>query len=257
MNFRDKTQLIITTDLIVTKSVNVIGSVELEALNFVLANGAQLLGLGKGQASATGRGAGQSGASGGSYGGRGGRSNLVPGAPGAPYGDNLKRPRLLGSGGHRDQANGGAGGAAIKIKALNSAIVDGIIDMSGGDGTAYQNLASPSQRGGGGGSGGSVYIESLSFGGAGNIKTNGGNGKAGGCQRTHDSNRRRRYAAATYICLSSNNGYTNGQHSGGGGGGRIAIWSSKTSFVGSLESKGGRFIGTPANTANVGSPGTV
>ena len=250
MNFRDKTQLIITTDLIVTKSVNVIGSVELEALNFVLANNAQLLGLGKGQASATGRGAGQSGASGGSYGGRGGRSNFVPGAPGAPYGDNLKRPRLLGSGGHRDQANGGAGGAAIKIKALNSAIVDGIIDMSGGDGTAYQNVASTSQRGGGGGSGGSVYIESLSFSGAGNIKTNGGNGKAGGCMKTATSNRRR---YETYYC----GGYTNGQHSGGGGGGRIAIWSSKTFFVGSLESKGGRFIGIPANTANVGSPGTV
>ncbi len=75
---------------------------------------------------------------------------------------------------------------------------------------------------GSGGSGGSVFIESSgSFSGDGEIKVNGG--------------------------LASSTG------SGGGGGGRIAVWSSTTSFVGKLESKGGK----AGNIAYTGSPGTI
>lgn len=58
-----------------------------------------------------------------------------------------------GSSGH-PLYRGGKGGGAIAIQAQNNVEIDGVIDMSGGDGA----LSNDKTIGGGGGSGGSVHI---------------------------------------------------------------------------------------------------
>ena len=111
---------------------------------------------------------------------------------GGPYG-NYKWPTTQGSGGSTGFLAGGSGGAAVKLVALNSFVLDGTVDVSGGNGkssTGYVHKAS------GGGAGGSVYILTQSFSGSGSVHASGGSGAVG---------------------------YNGGYKSYSGGGGRIAV----------------------------------
>lgn len=128
-----------------------------------------------------GKGLGAYYASGAGHGGSGGWYSSVVGGP--AY-DATNTPLLPGSGGGGGSSGvfGGGGGGTVRIEASGRLQVDGAISANGEN--ALGNSA-------GGGAGGSLYIQSSVFGGAGRLSAIGGNGGANG---------------------------------GGGGGGRIAIW---------------------------------
>jgi len=86
---------------------------------------------------------------------------------GAPYGS-LYEPVSLGSGGDYSYFGApGAAGGAIKIVSTGNSIVDGSITANGitGTGNRYD-----------GGAGGSIWIDTAGFGGAGGLMASGGNG---------------------------------------------------------------------------------
>ena len=97
-----------------------------------------------------------------------------------PY-DNVKKPLKKGSGGGNGGGTGGAGGGLLHWKVGNNIEIDGLLSLMGGDGSGGHAA---------GGSGGSVYIETFTMTGHGEINVRGGDGVS---------------------------------HGGGGAGGRIAI----------------------------------
>ena len=112
---------------------------------------------------------------------------VTAGKPGGPYG-NYMRPTAGGSGGSSGTVPAGSGGAAVKLEASVGFVLDGSIDVSGGDGTPRTGHA---EYGSGGGAGGSVYIVAGSFRGQGSIAANGGNGANGWiCECTAQCNQR-------------------------------------------------------------------
>jgi hypothetical protein len=142
-----------------------------------------------------------SGAGGAGYGGEGGSG--VSSGSGPTYGS-LTAPTDIGSGGgHRSCCTGygGYGGGAVKVTVGGELIINGSINVNGGnfrDG-AYDP---------GGGSGGSIYLTATTISGTtGSITSNGGNGDTGA--------------------------------GGGGGGGRIALYYTSSSYAGSLTAYGG------------------
>jgi hypothetical protein len=120
---------------------------------------------------------------GGSHGGLGGdySSNGARG-PSPIYGD-VRRPAELGGGGGAWSGVGGDGGGIVRIFASESVVVDGAVRANGG-------VSSGSASGEG--AGGSVWIETGTFGGDGTVSADGGT-------------------------------QNNGNHTGGGGG-RVAIY---------------------------------
>ncbi len=103
---------------------------------------------------------------GGAYGGNGGTA--APGTAGGSHYGAMGNPTQLGSGGGGGNgATGGNGGSAIKINALGTVTVNGIISADGAGGGAS------CCGGGGGGSGGSVWIIANTFDGSGTVRANG------------------------------------------------------------------------------------
>jgi len=147
-------------------------------------------------------------------GGAGHASNGGSGSrPGGTYYGNQFTPVTLGSGGGygigpgTHQCNGGAGGGAIKISTDGELVINGTLTANGSNATCEH---------GGGGSGGSIYLISRLFSGAGSISAHGGS------VPTNDAPR-----------------------GGGGSGGLVAIYFSESN----------NWTGTPINIANSASGG--
>ncbi len=102
---------------------------------------------------------------GGGYGGRGGNGNGTGAVGGGTYGS-TNNPVDPGSGGAFGQANGGAGGGAIRIEASGHVRLEGTIRADGG------SVGNQS----GGGAGGGVWITCNTIGGTGTISVVGGYG---------------------------------------------------------------------------------
>lgn len=183
---------------------------------FNLATGAVWSVDGAGHPSSEGPGAGANsttdggGAGHGGIGGRGNTGGANNGLGGSAYGA-FDQPATFGSGGGASSSSGvgtggaGAGGGIIRLVA-NSAVLNGTISASGGNGTTpwYDS---------GGGSGGSIWITANTLSGNGIVRANGGDG------------------ARTYSTAGA----------GGGSGGRVAIVANGTStFAGTIEAAGGR-----------------
>lgn len=155
-------------------------------------------GLGKG---GIGSGMFYPGRGGGGYGGYGGRGAPGPGGgdgiPGLTYGD-IYNPLDLGSGG----AQGGRGGGAIKINAVNGVIHNNGKITSNGEGYAYSFY--------GGGSGGSLWIIADLLDGSGEISADGGSIESG----------------AWY------------NWGGGGGGGRVSVQFNQNNYAGQIHAFG-------------------
>lgn len=155
-------------------TLNNLGVYILATGNVTVYNGSTVTGNGQGylggtsgsiNGAGTGGGSGTStfgaSAGGGGYGGAGGNGSV---AGGSTYGS-ATAPDHLGSGGGYATANGGAGGAAIKIETAATFTINGSIQANGTNSIS-----------GGGGSGGTVWIKADSFAGSGSVTANGGNG---------------------------------------------------------------------------------
>ncbi|MBX3412575.1 MAG: hypothetical protein KF708_07800 [Pirellulales bacterium] len=161
---------------------------------------------GRGYAAQTGPGAGTAGgvgSAGASHGGRGGNGYSGSGGGGiaGPTYGSLSEPIALGSGGGSQR-----GGGAIRLNVGGELIVDGSIAANGVSGS-------------GAGAGGSIFITTDSWSGAGSITANGGSFVSGA--------------------------YGNG----GGGGGRIAVYYEQKDFLGTVLARGGSGV--------VGGAGTI
>jgi hypothetical protein len=190
--------------------------------NLTIDSGSFINSNGKGYPSSVGPGTPAAEKQGASHGGWNGENNK------SPYG-NVYEPIDLGSGGSsRYSALGGYGGGAIKLSVDNTLTVNGTITSVGNDSIC----AGGTQGCGGAGSGGSIYLQSLTFNGNGSILANGGTG---------------------------NIPYFGG--GGGGGGGRIAIYYSDGNFpisnVTNIQSRGGTNIGQYSSSSYNAGPGTV
>lgn len=180
-----------------------------------------ILADGKGYAAQTGPGAATANNGGGSYGGNG--SDNLNGAAGVGGYGAIVAPKEKGSGGWSS-----AGGGSVQMVIKSSFTMAGIISANG------TSLGSCT---GGAGSGGSVYIRTDSWSGAGTIRANGGRGW-GGC--------------------------------GAGGGGRIAMYYNSKTFSGTVTAYGHtanynsapgtyfeKVISNPTGTLYVDNGGTV
>ncbi len=182
------------------------GTVEIEANSFFVESGSTVDGDANGEAGGVGAvvgsgtgGGGRSttgGGGGGGYGGAGGAggrdSGDSPGAGGSTYGSRTTLAIREGSGGGgTDSSDGGNGGAGLAVTAADI-IVDGVITMDGEAG------GGGSGRNGGGGSGGGVLLIGDTVEITGTITATGGAGGSG--------------------TSSANDG------GGGGGGGRIKVF---------------------------------
>eukprot|EP01114_Cavostelium_apophysatum_P022167 TRINITY_DN792_c0_g1_i1.p1 TRINITY_DN792_c0_g1~~TRINITY_DN792_c0_g1_i1.p1 ORF type:complete len:2277 (+),score=541.08 TRINITY_DN792_c0_g1_i1:192-7022(+) len=172
--------------------------------NFYLGPGCTIKGAGRGYPAHSGPGRGNptSGIEHSTGGGHSGYSGACSGsaAPGIAYGL-LRGPVSVGSGGGSNSYRlGGAGGAAVKITASSGITIEGLIDVSGLDGSC-------STRCSGGGAGGSVWLDAGgTFSGSGAIKNNGG---------------------------------STGSEGGGGSAGRIAIFWGVNTYVGTIQAYAG------------------
>ncbi|MCK5590512.1 MAG: hypothetical protein KAI72_01030, partial [Candidatus Pacebacteria bacterium] len=142
-------------------------TINLEAVNFIIASGGTINVNARGFQPSAGLGVGGYGAGGG-YGGDG---SPMPGAGagGSAYGSIIE-PSNLGSGGGNSAIAGGAGGGAVKIIVTGTTTISGTITANGANG-------------GGAGSGGSIWIDTGVFAGDGTFSVNGGTGlssRAGG-----------------------------------------------------------------------------
>lgn len=161
--------------------------------------------VGKGYGPESGPGAGHHGESGngGSHGGKGGLGsmgyNSVP--VGQVYGS-ISEPMSLGSGGGNDSFGnkGGHGGGSIYLNVGGALTLNGTLNANGIRG---QGL-------GGSGAGGSIYIVAEVINGSGQITADGPAGHSGV-----------------------------GRGGGGGGGGRVAIYSNRNEFQGTISGYGG------------------
>ncbi|MBL4658699.1 MAG: T9SS type A sorting domain-containing protein [Flavobacteriales bacterium] len=160
------------------------------------------------------------GGGGAAYGGNGGQGQNTTGTSGSAYDFALTQPTQMGSGGGEQQfwidAEGGAGGGAIKIIAAGIVTINGTIGANGDVGFCM-GLDYCS----GGGSGGSIWLQANELRGTGSITANGGNGGIG-----------------TFA-------------GGGGGGGRIALYYSSNNFLGAVTAIGG--YGVNAGKGGAGS----
>jgi hypothetical protein len=146
--------------------------------------------------------------SGAGHGGVGGRSGNGTNSGGITYGV-VSAPVTLGSGGGDDSGTGGMqggpGGGAIKLIAVNTITVAGTVSANGGN-------AIDSGHDAGAGSGGSVWLDAASIAGSGTLSAYGGNGFSyqggggGGGGRI----------AVTYSNLNTSS-YTVNQYGGAGG----------------------------------------
>ncbi len=153
-------------------------TVNLSARGFQNSQSYNLRGKGPGGSSAGGGGSGGAG-----YGGRGGDDGT--GYGGVAYGTAGTPELWPGSGaGNRDQHGGGHGGGLFVLNAAGHVILNGTINVNGGDTANFW--------GGGGGSGGGISIRAATL-------------------------------AATNAVLTANGGNGGGFTSGSGGGGRIAV----------------------------------
>jgi hypothetical protein len=106
---------------------------------------------------------------GGGYGGNGGSASPA-GSAGQAFGS-LYSPLVPGSAGGRNSAYSSyvaAGGGVLEVSVTGAFVVDGFVHTDGLNGVG----------GSGGGSGGSILVNAGSFGGQGNILSNGGTGSA-------------------------------------------------------------------------------
>jgi len=145
------------------------------------------------------------GAGGGAHGGDGGdgQAGSVSGAGGDAYGS-YTEPTTLGSGGGDYSGYAGVGGGAIKLTVSGTTTVNGTITANGQYGNGVSSRVS------GGGAGGSVWIDTGTLAGTGNIRANGGST----VNSTYDG--------------------------GGGGGGRVALYyDNDTSALNELAANGG------------------
>jgi|GEM_PF-3978753 len=182
--------------------------IKINCTNFTVNSGGIIDVSGKGYTAGNGPGAGANtsnsgyGGGGGAYGASGtlGFSNV---AAGQPYGS-IKNPLELGSAGGSNTYRGflgGSGGGAVRIIAT-SFINNGTIKSNG------NNSVTATTYNGGAGSGGSINIDTGSFGGTGSFQVIGGH--------------------------NQNTGY----YGGGGSGGRISVKCDSSTFAGSYDASG-------------------
>lgn len=173
---------------------------------------------GRGHGPGSGPGAGQAvygaGGGGGGYagaGGIGGTNGAARSPGGEPYCPSTVPIALGSGGGNPGYEVGGDGGGAIRLSVGGTLQLDGVVDVSGSDGSA--RYVSGGRYTGGGGSGGHVLISATTLVGAGAISADGGDG------RYHY--------------------WGNWQYGGGGSGGRIAIRGDRSAFRGQFSASGG------------------
>ena len=154
---------------------------------------------------------------GGSFAGNGGRyKSSAPSQTDKTYGnDQHETPFLPGSRGvqatSNPTSNRNGGGSALHIVANETLIVEGIIDVSGGDGWLYASA----------GSGGSLYVDVNLLNGTGFLRANGG-----------------RFRSE----------YPQMYYGAGGGGGRMAVHCKTKQFEGKYETYGGGQCNKVGNT---------
>ncbi|NLF38299.1 carboxypeptidase regulatory-like domain-containing protein [bacterium] len=139
-----------------------------------------------------------SGGGGGGYGGVGG--NGADGLGGVTYGSQYHPIDLGSGGGCGDEGTPtGHGGSAIILSVADTLLLDGLISVNGGNGTAHDC---------GGGAGGSIYVRTATLNGGGRFTANGGDGTpyagSGGGGRI-----------AVYYATEDFTGFTNSTVSGG------------------------------------------
>ena len=123
----------------------------------------------RGEPAETGEGAGITSGSigyGASHGGYGGGGVVATAEGISPY-DNVKKPLKKGSGGGNGGGTGGSGGGLLHWKVGTNIEINGLLSLKGGAGSGGHSA---------GGSGGSLYIETFTMTGHGEINVRGGDG---------------------------------------------------------------------------------
>jgi hypothetical protein len=209
-----KINFVIGQNLTFETGANLYGNIaSASAKNITVASGASISGLGSGDYGGrykgfTGKGTG--GGTGSGYQAGGGAAHGGIGGDGVScascgstttYGTNTAPTDFGSGGGGCSGKDGGDGGGVVKMIATDAMVIEGTINMNGGD-------TEDSYTTGGGGSGGSVWLEANDLSGSGTVSADGGT--AGAKTGWH------------------------GKVGGGGGGGRIYVEYGVDNFSGTL-----------------------